>query len=123
MSRTYKRNCDYCKKYYEGYGVKYCHPECAKAAQRVGALESVEAEAVSVLSTQVEKLKEQLTVYEVAGEDIRDYQLKSVKRENKELRKAAAVTDRIIELCEMKNTHTARRKICAAKVRVEGQDH
>ena len=28
MSKTYKRNCSYCNKYYKGFGKKYCTPTC-----------------------------------------------------------------------------------------------
>jgi len=28
MPKIYKRNCDYCRKYYEGYGERYCSRVC-----------------------------------------------------------------------------------------------
>jgi len=34
MPKIYKRNCDYCGDSYEGYGEKYCSPECANIVQK-----------------------------------------------------------------------------------------
>jgi G:T-mismatch repair DNA endonuclease (very short patch repair protein) len=36
MPKIYRRNCDYCGKYYEGVGSKFCSRECAYKGRKVG---------------------------------------------------------------------------------------